>query len=491
MAKDKGKKLKTKGKKVGRPNAKIKKVKVPKVSPKETIVPALPAPLTDPVEATASNNNGTAARGKEKKREKAKHLSGFIFMCNPTTKLECYQYRVFGLPLGKKEVVEEIKPGAKLFLFDFEKKLLYGIYEATSAGKLNLEPAAFRGKFPAQVKFKIFKECLPLSENSLRQIIRENYTGSKFKQELSGKQVKKLLSSFRPLTASSSQPAPHALANVSLSRAMPASAMENQFKHTGRLPVMEVPYLAEMQYSRIPPFVEPQHVRQVNVLQHGYHRAPGYVERVNPTLDHQSLPPKSSYYVVNSQRPSYTEGVAHGVQEPSYSRYRTIEDRPPHDQITSLERRYLAVEETASHDHVTNLERRYLTIDERAPRDQVTIMERQYHQLPLQREALYQDNVAAYNPAAPSLYASSSVTQPQVHAPYHPLPLQRGSQYEDSVVAYNSNPTAPSQYTASAIYRDNVVAYVPSVTPPQAGISQGSAPISSYYSYNAANHLSR
>ncbi|KAI3455152.1 hypothetical protein Pfo_011815 [Paulownia fortunei] len=478
-------------------------------SPKNPIVPVPPAPLIDPAEATASdpesNSNGGSVRGKEKEWEKAKCLSGFIFMCNPSTKLECYQYRVFGLPSGKKEVVEEIKPGAKLFLFDFELKLLYGIYEATSAGKLDLEPAAFRGKFPAQVKFKIFKECLPLPENSLRHVIKENYTGLKFKQELSGKQVKKLLSSFRPLGASSSQPAPKAVANVPLSRAMPASAMENQFKHTGRLPAMEVPYLAEMQYSRIPPLVEPQPVPKVNFLHHGYHRAAAYVETTNPTLDHRSVPATSSYYVANSQRPTFTEGVAHGVQEPSYSRYRTIEERAPHDQVTSLERRYLTMEERASHDQVTSLERRYLTIEKRAPRDQVTVLERQYHQLPLQREALYQDNVAAYNSnlAAPAHY-TSSVTQPQVPAPYHHLPLQRGSQYQDSMVAYNSKPAAPAQYTASAVYRDNVVAYnsypaasaqyTSSFMQPQVlatGISQESAPISSFYSYNAANRLSR
>lgn len=80
-------------------------------------------------------------------------LAGFIFMCNKMTKPECYRYRVFGLPSGRKHVVEKINPGSYLFLFDTDVKLLYGIYIATTSGKLRLEPLAFGQRFPAQVTF--------------------------------------------------------------------------------------------------------------------------------------------------------------------------------------------------------------------------------------------------------------------------------------------------------------------------------------------------
>ncbi|KAL0354976.1 UNVERIFIED_CONTAM: hypothetical protein Sradi_3944500 [Sesamum radiatum] len=505
MAKENSKRFRRKGKKIGPRNAGIKKVHTD-VSRANDIVPAPSAPPTNAAEATPnepqSKSNVGASQGQETQGEKAKRIAGFIFMCNPSTKSDCYQYRVFGLPSGKKEVVEEIKPGTKLFLFDIGSKLLYGIYEATSAGKLNLEPAAFNGKFPAQVKFKIFKECIPLPESSLKQVIKDNYTGPKFKQELSGNQVKKLLSLFRPLTTSSSRPAPHHLANVPFARPMPPAATENQFQHTGRRLTNEGPYLSEMQYRRrIPPIPEPRSAPQVNILQHGYHRAGAYMDRANLTLDHRSLPGTNTHHVANPQPPSMTNTLVHGVQEPTYSRYRTVEERAP-VQITSLERRFR-------------------TAEVRAPHDQVTMVERQYREFPLRREAPYQENIAAYNPnpAAPIQYTSSvRQPQPQVPAPYHHLHLQRGPQYQDRAVAYNSNPT---QYTASvsqpqhqatyhqlplpSLYRDNVAAYnsYPAAPPhnissvahrPQAlapPMSQVSAPVSSYYQYAMANRQNR
>lgn len=87
--------------------------------------------------------------------------SGIIFVCNNTTKEECLQRQIFGLPDVYLEMVKMITPGMHLFLFNSSTRELTGGFTAASHGGYALCSSAFRGDFPAQVKIKIMVASLP------------------------------------------------------------------------------------------------------------------------------------------------------------------------------------------------------------------------------------------------------------------------------------------------------------------------------------------
>lgn len=79
---------------------------------------------------------------------------GAIFMANVETKKECLKHKVFALPPSMAEFVENIKAGMVLFLFEYKKRQLFGVYQASSNGAMNIVPHAFKysGRhYPAQV----------------------------------------------------------------------------------------------------------------------------------------------------------------------------------------------------------------------------------------------------------------------------------------------------------------------------------------------------
>ncbi|KAK4440869.1 hypothetical protein Salat_0421800 [Sesamum alatum] len=134
---------------------------------------------------------------RKRKVKKRVDSMGMIFMCSSKTKDDCYQYRVLGLPESKKDIVEKIYTGMRLFLYDVDLKLMYGIYKAVGPGGYNIEPKAFKSQFPSQVRFTVLDDCLPLAEEKFKKVIKDNYfTNTKFDCQLNAEQVRKLCKLF-------------------------------------------------------------------------------------------------------------------------------------------------------------------------------------------------------------------------------------------------------------------------------------------------------
>ncbi|PWA43758.1 Development/cell death domain-containing protein [Artemisia annua] len=125
---------------------------------------------------------------------------GAIFMSNTGTKDECFNRKLFGLPYNMSDFVLSVKKGMTLFLFEFEKRQLYGVFRAISDGEIDIQPRAystFGKKFPAQVRFTTVWNCTPLAEHEFQGAIKDNYYSGKFYFGLNQDQVDKLMELFR------------------------------------------------------------------------------------------------------------------------------------------------------------------------------------------------------------------------------------------------------------------------------------------------------
>ena len=112
-------------------------------------------------------------QGKEERA--ARVPSGYVFICSHRTERECFERKLFAMPMSEWSWASQVKKGDILFLLNYQNNLLHGVFEAITDGTLNIEPYAFDGRFPAQVRVGRKMRCPPLDEAALLPLIKRGW----------------------------------------------------------------------------------------------------------------------------------------------------------------------------------------------------------------------------------------------------------------------------------------------------------------------------
>ena len=111
----------------------------------------------------------------EQEAKEAGPPSGYVFLCNNRTEGECLERKLFGAPKSEWNRVSQVKKGDVLFLLNYWNNRLHGVFEAVSDGMINIEPYAFDGYFPAQVRVRRKIRCPSLYETELLPLIKRGW----------------------------------------------------------------------------------------------------------------------------------------------------------------------------------------------------------------------------------------------------------------------------------------------------------------------------
>jgi SAM-dependent methyltransferase len=119
-------------------------------------------------------------------------IRGFLFACTKKTEAECLERRLFAADRSYGPVVIRVRKGDVLFLNNLDTDTVHGVFEALCDGRFNIEPGAFGGQYPYQVRVRPLGCVLTLDE-AKKQLSRFNV---KRNTPLFGQRLTDLLSLF-------------------------------------------------------------------------------------------------------------------------------------------------------------------------------------------------------------------------------------------------------------------------------------------------------
>lgn len=133
--------------------------------------------------------------------------NSFIFLANKISEGEVFNRQLFGLPSDRNNYLEKLSdvlPGKSLlFMFNMTTRVLHGIFVPTCPASAYIEPSAWRGKFPVQIRFSLYYGPLMLSERFFPDFLGCEYNKCR---KLDKKQTEQLVTAF--LTVGSVFPPP-------------------------------------------------------------------------------------------------------------------------------------------------------------------------------------------------------------------------------------------------------------------------------------------
>ena len=81
----------------------------------------------------------------------ARGADGFLFMCSGKTFGEVVRRSLFGTGTDRRPLVEKhVTPSTRLFLFNFSRRTIYGVFWAAAPPAINIEPDAWQGNSTRQ-----------------------------------------------------------------------------------------------------------------------------------------------------------------------------------------------------------------------------------------------------------------------------------------------------------------------------------------------------
>ena len=91
-------------------------------------------------------------------------VRGFLFASTQTTEAECFTRLLLAKEKAYGPVVIRIRKGDLLFLNNIDTNTLHGVFRATSDGGFNIQPEAWNGKYPYQVKVEPLGDVVHLAD---------------------------------------------------------------------------------------------------------------------------------------------------------------------------------------------------------------------------------------------------------------------------------------------------------------------------------------